>query len=221
MCPDVTIAEIDAIRRDSRSIVRALGFLDRGLAGTDLTPSAVHAILEIGLGNAPNATELGSLLRLEKSTISRLLGKLQARGYLVSKASGSDSRAKLLKLTSKGESKFHEIEDYARRQVRQALSRKTARSRRTIGNGIAAYADALAGGQTPKRNAHSAAPRLRISEGYRPSLLARITEMHISHYARHFGFGSVFERKVATELAEFFGRMENPLNRCFHAGLDP
>ena len=42
--PDL-IAEI---RRSSRELVRELGLLQPGAAGTDLSISAVHAILEIG-----------------------------------------------------------------------------------------------------------------------------------------------------------------------------
>ncbi|WP_342212198.1 hypothetical protein [Roseitalea porphyridii] len=43
-------ATIAHIRDASRRLVRELGFMQATLAGTDLSPSAVHAIIEIGLG---------------------------------------------------------------------------------------------------------------------------------------------------------------------------
>ena len=45
-------------------------------------------------------------------------------------------------------------------------------------------------------------------EGYRPGALGRITEMHADYYARRWGFGLFFERKVAREMAGFLGRFD-------------
>lgn len=45
--------------------------------------------------------------------------------------------------------------------------------------------------------------------GYRPGCLAEIVACHARYYAENWGFGLVFEAKVAGELAKFAGRM-NP-----------
>ena len=34
---------------------------------------------------------------------------------------------------------------------------------------------------------------------------------------RHYGFGSSFEAKVATELAQFIGRLDSPQNSIWRA----
>jgi GNAT superfamily N-acetyltransferase len=44
--------------------------------------------------------------------------------------------------------------------------------------------------------------------GYRPGGLGRVTEMHARYYAKHWGFGLFFERKVAREMSEFLGRFD-------------
>lgn len=44
--------------------------------------------------------------------------------------------------------------------------------------------------------------------GYRPGSLAGVVGLHAAYYARDWGFGLAFEAKVASELAEFLGRME-------------
>ena len=50
--------------------------------------------------------------------------------------------------------------------------------------------------------------------GYRPGAIGRITYLHAVYYARHWGFGQYFERKVATEMSEFLGRFD-PLHDGF------
>ena len=58
---------------------------------------------------------------------------------------------------------------------------------------------------------------VRYMNGYRPTLLGRVTMMHAQYYAREYGFGDVFERKVATEMAEFLGRLGSNRNAVFSA----
>jgi len=47
-----------------------------------------------------------------------------------------------------------------------------------------------------------------ISDGYMPGVLGRVVSLHGSYYAEHWGFGSYFESKVASDLAEFLGRFD-------------
>lgn len=49
--------------------------------------------------------------------------------------------------------------------------------------------------------------------GYRPGALGRVVEMHAVYYAANWGFGGFFERKVASELAEFLGRFDEQRDR--------
>ncbi len=213
MKPKPFPADIDHIRRSSRAIVRELGFLKRGLAGTDLSPSAVHALVEIGSGTVATATELVTLLGLDKSTVSRLLGRLEADGLLTARKDAADPRRKELVLTPAGERLFRQIDTHARDQVDAALSPLSAADRAVIVDGLVAYARALHDGA-------SAVPALParkdvgvlVQTGYVPTLLARVTEMHARYYAVNYGFGAVFERQVAADMAEFLSRLDNPVN---------
>ena len=47
-----------------------------------------------------------------------------------------------------------------------------------------------------------------VLDGYRPGALAGVLGLHMSYYAREWGFGQAFETKVASELAEFLSRMD-------------
>lgn len=210
-----TDEEVEAIRAASRVIVRELGFMRPGLAGTDLPPSAVHAIVEIGQGSIETASALSELLGLEKSSVSRMLDKLKARGLLVAETDDVDKRRKRLRLTDDGRALFAVLNERAHEMVRRALDPEAPPTRRSVREGLEAYAAAL--GRTNGREAPKASPEPEIEAGYRSTLLSRVTEMHARYYAREYGFGAVFERKVASEMSEFLGRLDDERNLTLSA----
>jgi N-acetylglutamate synthase-like GNAT family acetyltransferase len=63
-------------------------------------------------------------------------------------------------------------------------------------------------------------PQLDIVTGYRPGLIARVTEMHALYYSRTSGFGRRFESVVAAGLAEFCDRLNKPYTEIWLAIQD-
>lgn len=49
---------------------------------------------------------------------------------------------------------------------------------------------------------------VEVRGGYCPGAIGRVVELHAAYYHAHWGFGVVFEAKVSSELAEFFGRYD-------------
>jgi DNA-binding MarR family transcriptional regulator len=123
--------------------VRELGFMGSTLAGTDLPPSAVHALIEIGDRHVDTAAELCSVLNLEKSSVSRMLNKLIKTGELVTQPSERDAREKLLRLTEKGQQTLAGINRFAEHQVLNALAKLPAGASADIADGLQHYAAAL------------------------------------------------------------------------------
>lgn len=205
-------SRLDRIRTSARNIVRVLGFMDSKLAGTPLPPSAVHTIIEVGYGTVSNASELGSLLNLEKSSVSRMLKKLVSEGLLKVDPDSSDKRVQLLALSQSGKTLLGQIEKFGREQLSSALSESSNIDLQIIEDGLTTFSDALRG------DASIVQPKeVHILKGYQPGIVASITGLHSSFYSENFGFGSVFERKVATEISEFLGRIEKPMNTVFSA----
>lgn len=196
---------IDGIRTSSRRLVRELGFMGGPFAGTDLSPSAVHALIEIEADEGMTARTLAGRLRLEKSSVSRMLAKLVAAGDIVERADGTDGRAKRLYLGAAGRRRLAAIHAHARGQVSEALGRLTPERQRVVADGLALYASALG-----KEDAE--VTDIGIVEGYRPGAIGRITEMQALYYARRSGFGQVFESRVADGLAGFCARLDNDRN---------
>lgn len=152
---------VERVREASRQLVRELGFLRRSLADTDLPPSAVHALIEIDAREGITATELAERLRLEKSTVSRMLRKLIIAGEVAETPGEQDARTKALALTAHGRTRVAKIHAFARAQVNDALERLRPDERRIVVDGLQIYARALGakdpGSQMGATSASSAA----------------------------------------------------------------
>jgi DNA-binding MarR family transcriptional regulator/ribosomal protein S18 acetylase RimI-like enzyme len=215
-----TIHDIDIIRTASRRIVRELGFMSNTLANTALSPSAVHTIIEIGNGNAQTAKELADILRLEKSSVSRLINRLLDKELVIAQTSTEDARLHRLSLTVHGQKLFDEIAGFARRQVQAALDTLPERDGKLIKTGLENYATALEQSGKNDPGTPTVSAPVDIRRGYTPTLLGRVTCMHAAYYSKNFGFKQYFESKVAGELAEFLSRREHSGNAIWSAHFE-
>lgn len=216
MTANLTHSDILSVRDASRKIVRDLGFMRPTLADTDLSPSAVHAIIEIGNSAGLTANRLGQILLLEKSSVSRMLGRLIERGLVAETADQADGRSKILALTTQGLALLADIDRFANVSVGRALHALTSTARSRAVEGLRAYAGALEmvrGGE----GAAGQAPDIEIATGFRAGAIGRIAEMHGRYYARDWGFGAFFEAKVASGLSEFSHRLDRPVNQMWLA----
>lgn len=210
-------ALVEEIRSASRTMVRELGFMRATLAATDYSPSAVHTLLEIETRVAVTAAQLVQLLDLDKSSVSRMVAKLIKAGELMESAD-NDGRVKRLHLTKQGRRTVAAIHAYGQLQVKTALEHLNPSQQQAVAQGLSAYAHALNArrtgeGQTPRTS-------VEISAGYRPGVVGRVTEMQAAFYARHCGFGQFFESKVASGVAEFVGRLDQPGNHIWVATMN-
>ncbi|MCX2723198.1 bifunctional helix-turn-helix transcriptional regulator/GNAT family N-acetyltransferase [Roseibium salinum] len=203
---------VNDIRAASRRLVREFGFLDKTIAGTDLSGSGVHAILEIGLNPGLTAKDLVARLKLEKSTISRLLKSLEARGEIEQARSASDGRAFGLNLTQAGQQTFAAINRFADGQVRGALSRIRDSNAETVASALEAYADALA---VPLADGAAPVHQYEIVEGYQTGMIGDVAAMHARTHGPIVGMGPTFESVVSNAMAEFMPRIGNPANNSW------
>ncbi|MGR9605079.1 bifunctional helix-turn-helix transcriptional regulator/GNAT family N-acetyltransferase [Pandoraea sputorum] len=199
-------AEILELRDFSRKLVRELGFMRTTLADSDLSPSAVHAIIEIGATPGISAKDLGNILRLDKSNTSRQVAKLEASGLVRRVTANDDARTSELSLTEAGQKLRRKIDRFATDQVSSALRRIVPADQEALVRSLALYADALAQDNSAKR-VDEVGIDAQIAQGYQPGCIGDIASLHARYYAEHWGFGAYFEKKVATGLAEFAGAL--------------
>lgn len=198
------------LRQFSRKLVRELGFMRSTMAGSDLAPSAVHAVIEIGATPGIHARDLANILRLDKSNTSRQVAKLESSGLVVRKTSSDDGRSAELYLTDAGQTLRTRIDEFATDQVSHALRRLAPADQQTLVKSLSLYANALAQDNNGNEALGTNAGTGRIVEGYQPGCIGDVASLHARFYARHSGFGVFFERKVATELAAFAESLPDP-----------
>lgn len=208
----VSPALVFEIRAASRQLVREFGFLDKTIAGTDLSGSAVHALLEISLFPGLTAKELATRLKLEKSTISRLLKSLEARGEILQTQLKEDGRAYGLSLTPHGRETCARIDRFGDQQARGALARSSALAPQEIADALTAYADGLAGAQNAPSEVEAS---LEILEGYQTGMIGDLAALHARTHGPIVGMGPAFESVVTKAMAEFMQRIGHPLNNSW------
>jgi DNA-binding MarR family transcriptional regulator len=157
--PEQSVDYVTGIRVASRAIVRELGFMQRHLAGTDLSAAQVHALLDLEADPTIRATDLTERLRLDKSVVSRLLADLVKRGYISTKAQTEDGREKKLRLTAAGASVLATIHRRASRQINNVLQTLPEKDKQTIMRGLNLYAEALKKVHRNKADASSPGPK--------------------------------------------------------------
>lgn len=206
---------IDEIRSSSRIMVRELGFMSSTLAATDYSPSAVHSLLELENRGSLTAVQLGQLLGLEKSSVSRMLLKLIKAGEIREEQDKNDARLKVIKLTPKGVETVRKINNYGEMRVIQAIEKLKSYEQLVIAQGLTAYAESLVNCRDNKDLIDN--NTIQIVSGYRAGMIGRIAEMHGTYYYENYNFGPFFEGKVATNLAEFSNRLYKDSNNIWLA----
>ncbi|SIS36839.1 helix-turn-helix domain-containing GNAT family N-acetyltransferase [Insolitispirillum peregrinum] len=209
------VSLIQQIRSASRTMVRELGFMESTLAGTNYSPSAVHALLEIEASGSMTSAKLVQILGLEKSSVSRLVNKLIDAGEISEISDSQDGRVKNLILTENGKKTVGEINVYGELQVESALKYLSYTQQKSVAQGIAYYAQALKRRRLCCDDVNK--DDIYIVAGYVPGIVGSVTEMHARFYSNHSNFGQFFESQVARGLAEFVGRLNNPCNNIFSA----
>ncbi|MDB4934504.1 MAG: acetyltransferase, family [Labilithrix sp.] len=150
------LREVLPVRSASRELVRELGFLQAKDAASGLSHSHCHALIELEARGAVPQSELPSLLRLDKSTTSRIVAELAGRRWVRARASDADGRARTLSLTSQGRGKVALVHREANARVEQALAMLGDEDRSVVVRGMEIYARALE--RSRRRTAYAVRP---------------------------------------------------------------
>jgi DNA-binding MarR family transcriptional regulator len=97
-------SEAVALQARLAAFIRAFGLHqpERTPCGVPIPVSEAHAMLELERDGPMAQHELGARLRLEKSTVSRLVGQLESRGWVARSRGARDGRVTMLELTDAG-----------------------------------------------------------------------------------------------------------------------
>jgi DNA-binding MarR family transcriptional regulator len=104
-----SLAKGVALRNAVHDFIRGFGLLaaDQTPCGHPLNLSDAHALLELKARSdrkmpAPTQREIGDHLKIDKSNVSRMCRRLEAKGFIKCKPCAEDGRSKRVYLTAKG-----------------------------------------------------------------------------------------------------------------------
>lgn len=124
-------------------MVRELGVLQAVHVPSGLATSHCHALMEIGEAAGLTAGRLAEMLRLDKSTTSRIVAELVRRGWVRAGRDRSDGRRIALALTASGRRRVADVHRTANERVSKALEPLDQADRILVREGLGVYARAL------------------------------------------------------------------------------
>jgi DNA-binding MarR family transcriptional regulator len=77
-------------------------YLERRIGSLELTQAEVHVLARLARGGNSSPRELHRLFGHKRSTLTSILDRLEARGYLVRELNPEDRRSLIVSLTSEG-----------------------------------------------------------------------------------------------------------------------
>lgn len=134
-----------ALQEQMIALIRAFGLHqgDRTPCGKPVSVAEAHALLEL-TRHAPLAQrDLAAWLRLEKSTVSRLVTQLVAQGWVRREPSAADGRVLLLSLTAEGERIAGELAAARRARFERLLQAIPEARRDEIANALGLLVEAI------------------------------------------------------------------------------
>ncbi|GLH98533.1 MarR family winged helix-turn-helix transcriptional regulator [Phytohabitans aurantiacus] len=136
--------ELDAAQEALMRFVRNFGLHqpDRTPCGQPLPVSEAHAMVEIARDGQIRQVELARRLRLEKSTVSRLVTNLVSRGWVHREAADGDGRGVLLVLTEAGTTAAARQAEARRDRLTHLLDRIPADQRGAVVSALQTLAEA-------------------------------------------------------------------------------
>ena len=202
----------EAIRQFNRFYTRQIGVLQEGVLESPFSLAEARVLYELAHREDATASELAHELRLDHGYLSRILRRFEREGLLKKRTSETDGRRRHLRLTSKGQEAFSELDKRSQDEISAMLGTLSPEDQRRL-VGAARTMEQLLGPETKRQTSY----RLRT---HQPGDIGWVIERHGALYAEEYGWSPAFEALVA-EIAAAFLRDYNPVKeRCWIAERD-
>ncbi|HJR67675.1 MAG TPA: bifunctional helix-turn-helix transcriptional regulator/GNAT family N-acetyltransferase [Gemmatimonadaceae bacterium] len=204
---------VAAVRRFNRFYTRRIGILNDGLLDSPFSLTEVRVLFELAHAPHLTATALRDELDLDAGYLSRLLRRLEQRGFLTRTSSEADGRVAYLNLTDKGRQEFRTLDERANDEVRALVRELAVPQQRQLLSALRTIEDLL-GDQPPARR------EPYILRTHQPGDMGWVVHRHGVLYAQEYGWDERFEALVAEVVAAFIHRFDPRRERCWIAERD-
>ena len=133
---------INELRHYSRKLVRELGMLQLNKNHLKQTPQHWHTLIEISKEPGITVSQLGHMLLLSTSQMSRIVNALLKADFIYSK-DGIDKREKYFYLTEKGQQEMNNIDTFSNAKIKGAFEYLTQDDQDQIIAAIQKYSQAI------------------------------------------------------------------------------
>jgi DNA-binding MarR family transcriptional regulator/GNAT superfamily N-acetyltransferase len=204
-----TVHRVEAVRRFNRFYTRQIGLLEEGLLGSPFTLTEGRVVYELAHHEQTTATHLGDELGLDPGYMSRILRRLQTRGYVARRASPTDGRQYLLSLTEHGQEAFAAIDTASRAEIGALLGELAESDQDRLVQALHTV-ERLLGAPAEHRVPWILRPRQSGDIGW-------VVQRHGLLYNREYGWNEEFEALVAEIVAAFIRDYDPNRERCWIA----
>jgi DNA-binding MarR family transcriptional regulator len=131
------------------ALIRAFGLHrpDQTPCGEPVAVAEAHALMELAHGVPLSQNDLATRLQLEKSTVSRLVGILESRGWIARARSAQDGRARELRLTDTGEQMAADLAEARRAKFARVFDAIPEAERATVLESLQVLVEAMRANQ--------------------------------------------------------------------------
>jgi DNA-binding MarR family transcriptional regulator len=142
--PDAVVPDAGRLEAAFVGVVRSLGLLrpDTTPCGQPMSITEAHALGELSADGPLTQRDLAARLRLEKSTVSRLVGQLEERGLVDRHPNPADGRSLLVELTALGRKRARRLEGARKELFGRLIAELSPRDRRLVVDGLGRLAEA-------------------------------------------------------------------------------
>jgi DNA-binding MarR family transcriptional regulator/N-acetylglutamate synthase-like GNAT family acetyltransferase len=210
--PEIAPSQVEAVRRFNRDYTRRIGVLRPGLLDSPYSLTEVRVMYEIAHRDGIGASELASVLDLDRGYLSRILKRFASTGLLSRKATPGDARRQRLDLTAKGRRVFAPLDQRSRQQVEAMLGALDGDDRQRFVSALDSIERML--------SARPAGSGPVVLRRHRPGDIGWVVQRHGELYFREYGYDERFEALVAGIAAAFVQHLDPGRERCWIAERD-
>ncbi len=122
---NITQSQIDRIRQFNRFYTQFIGVLDKHILNSAYSLPEARILFEIYQQPGLNASDLISILNIDKGYLSRILKRFEKDGFLQKKVASHDKRVIQLMLSDKGLAEFKTLDRASSEQIQKIFEKFT------------------------------------------------------------------------------------------------
>jgi DNA-binding MarR family transcriptional regulator/GNAT superfamily N-acetyltransferase len=202
---------VAAVRRFNRFYTQQIGVLNENLLDSSFSLSEARVIYELAQRSEATASELGAELGMDAGYMSRMLRRFSEQGLIERQAAPDDARQTILRLSSKGQAAFAELNARSATQWAALLATLSEQKQAQLVQAMEQI-EALF---NPRP-----LPRAYVLREPRPGDMGWVIQRHGALYAQEYGWDNSFEALVAEICAAFLHNFDPQWERCWIAEID-